>query len=490
MSRGSPPYALELDLDRGGGRLAGRLSGAMVASIADGQLADGDAVPSTRVVAASLGVARSVVVEAYEELTAAGFFGSRAGSGTWVEAGAAQAARAGALASTGARAAQARASAVAPRLAPETGPGVAPEFDLRPGYPDGSLIDARDWGRAWRAAARASLGPAEAGPARAVADYLRQARGLAVEPEQLFFFPCTAAAIGVLAAAATPGPGATMAFEDPGYDIGARAFRGGGARLRPVPVDGEGLDVGRLRGSDWGVYVTPAHQFPTGSRMSVARRGALLDWAARTGGLIFEDDYDGEFRYDVAPMPPLMAMSRGGAAGRVIYLGTSSKILTRQLRVAWAVVPPSLHAAVRDRQVAGGAHVSAVSAGALAALIGSRAITRQITRTQRVYAARRACFAAACRARLPGVRLLGIDAGLHVLLALPGAVDDAALAAGLARRGLACAPLSRFRHDPAAGLADEAAGLVCGYANLPETRADEAVAVIRAALDELPAARP
>jgi GntR family transcriptional regulator / MocR family aminotransferase len=482
----------------------------MVRAIAAGQLADGDVVPSTRMVAASLGIARSVVVEAYGELTAAGFFATRTGGGTWVERGASRAARAGALASTGispGASPSPRPSpgpdpppAAVPQAEPPAEPRTRPEFDLRPGMADTTLIDQREWSRAWRIAAKRALiaagdvadqpepGLAEggrqasAGPARSVAAYLRQTRGLAADPDDLFFFPSVSSAIGVLAGATSVRGrgGRTLAFENPGYHIGCQAFAAGGAHVRAVPVDGEGLRADKLRPSDWGAYVTPAHQFPTGSRMSVSRRSALLDWAARTDGLIFEDDYDGEFRYDVPPMPPLKAMSNGGRRDRVVYIGTSSKILTPQLRVAWAIVPAWLRAPVADSQRRSGAQVSMVAAAALASLIDSRALTRQINRAQRVYAARQARFAAACRSQLTGVRLLGIDAGMHILLALPDDVDDAALAAELASRGVACSYLSLYNHGD---LGTCGSGLVCGYANLQETRAAEAVSRIREALD-------
>ena len=167
-----------------------------------------------------------------------------------------------------------------------------------------------------------------------------------------------------------------------------------------------------------------------------------------------------------------------------IYIGTSSKILTPQLRVAWAIVPPWLRAAVGDSQHRSGAQVSAVAAAALASMIDSRALTRQINRAQRIYAARQARFAAACRAQLPGVRLLGIDAGMHILLALPDEVDDAALAADLGRRGVACSYLSMYDHGDHRDLSAGSSGLVCGYANLQETRAAAAVSRIREALED------
>jgi GntR family transcriptional regulator/MocR family aminotransferase len=246
-----------------------------------------------------------------------------------VEIGAAAAARAGAFSS-------AVATVHGSHAEPSEPPGIA--FDLSPGFPDTALINVKAWTRAWRAAARAALSPAglvgvstgdrsRSGDAhlrfrQQLSEHLRQSRGLVADPGRIFLFPGVNAAIRTLAPVARR-PGRTLAFEDPGY-LGARsAFLAAGSRLRPVPVDHEGIVVSGLKSSDWGVYVTPGHQYPLGARLSVGRRSALLEWAARSEGVVFEDDYDGEFRYHVAPMPAVAAMKAGSE--RVIYLGTASK---------------------------------------------------------------------------------------------------------------------------------------------------------------------
>jgi GntR family transcriptional regulator/MocR family aminotransferase len=203
----------------------------------------------------------------------------------------------------------------------------------------------------------------------------------------------------------------------------------------------------------------------------------LLEWAATNSAVIFEDDYDGEFRYDVAPMPALRAMSTG--AERVIYLGTASKVLSRDTAIAWAVVPSWLRQTFDDRQLDDGGLVNAVAASALAAFIRAGSLARQIAHSHRTYAARRARFAAACRKLLPGSKLHGVDAGLHVVMTFADGLDDVAAVRDLRTVGLACAPLSDYFHDPAVGRQQ---GLVCGYSRLPETLADEAVAVIRETL--------
>jgi GntR family transcriptional regulator/MocR family aminotransferase len=479
VPRSAVPYALALDVEPGANKLSRRVSAALVRAIAAGQLADGDVMPSTRTLAKGLGVARSVVVEAYDELVAAGFLTSKPGSGTKVERGACDASRAGAFSSP-----------VATPKNPERVEvlSVDLEFDLRPGFPDTRLINEADWNRAWRRASQDSLSRRDAwsigddvGRHHAfnpelcsrLTEHLRLTRGLLSDPRNVFIFPGVNAAIRTLAKVATE-PDRALAFEDPGYPAGRRAFVSAGSDIRPVPVDHEGLVVEDLRRSDWGVYVTPAHQFPLGSRLSVARRSALLEWAVANESVVFEDDYDGEFRYDVAPMPALRAMTAG--ADRVVYLGTASKVLAPDLRVAWAVVPDWMANDVRETLQDEGETVSATSALAMADFIESGSIMRQISSSHRTYSARRDRFVSSCAELLPSARVHGVDAGLHLVLTFDGDFDDVSIVDDLAASGLACAPLSRFFDS---STVDATPGLVCGYSRLPETKAAPAVAKIR-----------
>ena len=484
MARTSTVFALRLELEDAPGRLSHRLSAALVRAIAAGQLVDGDTAPPTRAVAENLRIARSVVVEAYEELIAAGFLVARPGSATRVGQGSVAAARAGAFSS---------APALPARVSESGGEVSRVPYNLLPGFPDTSLINRQDWNRSWRSAAANTLDD----PARLVAplslsprltdqpasssvaalrvqlaDQLRQSRGMAVDPADVFIFPGVNAAIGTISAAVRK-PRHTLAFEDPGYPAGRRAFVAGGSTVRPVAVDDQGLIVDHLDRRDYGVYVTPAHQYPLGSRLSVARRTALLSWAKANAAVIFEDDYDGEFRYDVAPMPALRAMSEG--ADRVVYLGTTSKILTRDMRIAWAVVPAWLRPAIQRSQADSGETVNAVAIGALAALMQSGALRRHIAGSHRTYAARRDRFATACRTILPDNRLLGIEAGLHVVLTLRPDIDDVAVTDALRAAGVACAPLSHYFDETTIS---PLPGLVCGYSRLPETKAADAVGII------------
>jgi GntR family transcriptional regulator/MocR family aminotransferase len=474
LPRTAAPVNFTLSLQGQTGSAASRLARALTEAIACGQLHDGDRLPSSRVLAASVPVARSAVVSAYEELTAAGFLAARPGGHTYVEHGAGAASRAGAFG--------------APLPPPAQPPGAPPPpvtYDLRPGLADTRLISERDWTRAMRLAAAPAREPDEGadGPHRTVrgahedvryqlSSYLRRARGLAVDPADVFLFPSVAVALGAVAAVAGLA-GHQVAFEDPGYAKARLALAGAGARIRPVPVDDDGIRARDLRRADRAVYVTPAHQYPLGGRMPVPRRAQLLAWAAAHGALVLEDDYDGEFRYGVPPLTPLRSMP--AAADRVVYLGTSSKVLSDVLRVSWAVLPARFRDAMWQHLNESGDFVSQVSAALLGTYIATGALTRHQARAMRTYSARQARFVAACRARIPGVRALGIEAGLHVVLTFGARVDDLALAAELAGAGLACTPLSAYYAEPESAART---GLVCGYSRLPETRADDAARLI------------
>jgi GntR family transcriptional regulator/MocR family aminotransferase len=464
--RTATPVNFTLDLNGRSGPRSSQVARALIDAIARGQVHDGDRLPSTRTLAATFGLARTAVVGAYEELTAAGFLVARLGGSTYVERGAGAAARAGAFGAVPAGASD----AVPPRPAPTAPRPASPiTYDLRPGLADPGLISARDWTRAMRLAASPTR---EALPdlRDQLTGHLRRARGLAVDPEDIFLFPSVSNALR--AVAATCGlAGQPVAFEDPGYAKARLALSQAGAVIRPVPVDDDGIRAHDLRDSDRACYVTPAHQFPLGGRMPVRRRTDLLAWARAAGALVLEDDYDGEFRYDVPPLNPLRSMP--AAAGHVVYLGTSSKILSRGLRVSWAVLPARFRAAMAGYLDASGEEVSQVSAAFLASFIATGALTRHQSRAMRTYRARQERFVAACREHLPAARVLGIEAGLHLALVFDQPLDDEAAAARLADAGLACLPLSPF----CAGQVCRS-GLLCGYSRLPETMAEGAAALI------------
>jgi GntR family transcriptional regulator/MocR family aminotransferase len=477
VTRTATPVNFTLDLNGRNGPRSGQVAHALIDAIARGQIHDGDRLPSTRTLAATFGLARTAVVAAYEELTAAGFLVARPGGSTHVERGAGAAARAGAF---GAVPTSACGAGLPPPAVTTPRPASPITYDLRPGQADPGLISERDWTRAMRLAASPTR-EAHQDLRDQLTGYLRRARGLAVDPEDIFLFPSVSNALR--AVAVTCGlTGQPVAFEDPGYAKARLALRQAGAVIRPVPVDDDGIRAEDLRGSDRACYVTPAHQFPLGGRMPVHRRAGLLAWATAGGALVLEDDYDGEFRYDVPPLSPLRSMP--AATGHVVYLGTSSKILARGLRVSWAVLPARFRAAMTGYLDASGEEVSQVSAAFLASFIASGALLRHQSRAMRTYRARQERFVAACREHIPAARALGIEAGLHVALVFDRPLDDEAAAARLAGAGLACLPLSPFCAGPA-----RRSGLVCGYSRLPETMARDAAALIGRVTADLMAAR-
>ncbi|CAM3198985.1 PLP-dependent aminotransferase family protein [Prescottella defluvii] len=467
MARTSRDVHLHLELAQTGEPLRRRVAAAIVEAVRTGSLGPGDVLPASRSLAAELGISRTVVVDAYDELAAAGYVVTRAGSGTRVAPGADSAARAGV------------GSHVAPTAAPGRGaPNTrrATAIDLSPGYPDTDLISDRDWRSAWRGAMSGPVphdipGPDEHRRLReALAVHLRRSRGIAVRPDGIVIVPGVLSALRTLAAARGLS-GRQVAFEEPGYAKARRTLETAGALVRPVPVDDDGLDPALIRQSDDAVYCTPAHQYPLGARMPAARRAQLVTDALTADRLLIEDDYDGEFRYGVSTLPALRSID--GGRDCVAYVGTASKMLSPALRLAWLVPPRPMLAEVRRAILASGESASTITSDALARFIESGSLSRHLARVARTYAARRQSFVDSLRAHLPDVDPSGVEAGLHVALRLPGGVDDAALAAELGRRGVTVRGLDSYRvHD------DGPRGLLCGYARLPESRADAAARVI------------
>ncbi|TKJ32361.1 PLP-dependent aminotransferase family protein, partial [Blastococcus sp. CCUG 61487] len=312
--------------------------------------------------------------------------------------------------------------------------------------------------RAWRAAGDAAP-DARAEPAgdpafrRAVAEHLLRHRGLAAGADDVLATGGTSAAVAEVARVLPAG--SRVALEEPGYQRVVGALRDAGVEVLPVPVDDDGLVVEALPPDLAAVYCTPAHQYPLGRRMSAARRLALVARARAGGWWVLEDDYDGELRYDVAPLPLL------GALGPdvVVHLGTSSKILSPTLGVGWLVAPEPLRAELLARRTATGSRPARAGQRVLAAFAASGDLARHLRRLRREMAGRRehvrdAVVAAGCRAE-------GDPAGAHLLVPLAGAdveraVLEAATGCGLALDGLA-------RHHLAGG-PDRRAGLVLGFA--------------------------
>lgn len=462
----------------------------IVARIADGALADGDRLPSTRALAAQTGLSRGTVVRAFDELAAAGFVEAAHGSGTRVSPGAAQAARAGARtrgrgpASSSSPDPGAPGSPEPPTPTPRT--GRSPR-DLRPGIPDASLVDERAWRAAMRSAAAQGLSGLnpweEPSPAlrAALAAHLRRHRGIADADPLLF--DSSRSAIAALCAAFVAehgGGGGRVPFhhEDPGYRGALLMAREQGLDVRLHPAEPDGLDAARLDPDAPGggpaiAFVTPAHQYPLGHRMSVDRRVALVEWARRTGSLVIEDDYDGEFRYGVAPLPALVTLP--GAEGHVAYVGTSSKSVAPDLRVAWCLPPASLRREVQRWLAVHRRGPSTIPAEALGAFMGSGAMDRHLARAGRVYADRRRRLVAALADECPGLAVTGVEAGLHLCVLLPERDDDEVVRA-LSRAGWETRSLS------SQSSAFPVSGLILNYARLGARDAREFAATLAGVL--------
>jgi GntR family transcriptional regulator/MocR family aminotransferase len=407
--------------------------------------------------AGQLGVSRTVVTGAYAQLFAEGWVEGRHGSGTYVADGAQGRPRTG---GPGAAAPPDQAAVPAPDQA--LAPSVAPMIDLRPGIAWTAGIDRAAWRRAWRSAGTSvPIGLPDprgsAGLRAALTGYLRRSRGVHCSPGQVVVTRGVAGSLGLIAAALLR-PGEQVGVEEPGYPAARAVFAAHGLRVVPCPVDSGGLRVDALPDGLRLVYATPAHQYPLGGRLPVPRRRALTSWARDTGALIVEDDYDGEFRYDVAPLPALFGLD----PEVVVYLGTATKILTPALRVGWLAAAPGLAARLAEAGSALGDYASGPAQDALLSLIATGDLERHVRRMRHDYARRRAAITAVFGGGDAG-RLLGDEAGMHMVLETRA--PAARIAAAAAGQGVAVATLDRYFAGPVTRN-----GLVLGYggARLPD----------------------
>jgi GntR family transcriptional regulator/MocR family aminotransferase len=444
---------LHLPLDRDAGvPIYRQVYDGLRRAILDGRLRPGQRIPSTRSLAADLGVSRLPVLSAYEQLLHEGYLVGRTGSGTFVSRD---------LPDDLLRAPATSSLTPGPRRRPGVGKRAVPNQPLptswslpvmpfQIGLPALDLFPRATWAklvaRQVRAetAERLSYGdPAGLRSLRvAVAEHLRASRAVRCEADQILIVPGSQAALR-LAATTLLEPHDRVAIEEPGYFGAHRAFRAAGAKLVPVPVDAEGLNVTTLqrRGGDVRVvYVTPSHQYPLGMTMSAARRFAMLDWAARHQAWVLEDDYDSEFRYISRPVGALQGMD---SHDRVIYIGTFSKALFPAVRVGYVVVPRALRSRFLDARFAFDVFTPTLYQRALSEFLQQGHFDRHLRRMRSAYLERRnALLRGLARHCGDFLRVYNSDAGLHVTALLREGVDDRDVAARLGRRGLAAIALS------------------------------------------------
>ncbi|HKS49259.1 MAG TPA: PLP-dependent aminotransferase family protein [Amycolatopsis sp.] len=448
---------LHLDWQPDGGRRG--LAEALRRAIRDGRLSPGAVVPSTRTLARDLGVARGTITRVYADLTVEGYLYTSQGAPTRVAA-------------TGAPPIAPPEEKIRPRAAPWVPDA---RWDLYPGRPDLSAFPRA----AWLSAARRVLQDAPAaaldygdtrGPAalrEALARYLARTRGVLADPGRIVL--CGGFKHAITALGHVFGE---LAFEDPSLPEFRTMATLGGARVTGVRVDEHGLQVSELDSPV--VVVTPAHQYPLGVTLAPERRTALARWATDTGGLVIEDDYDGEFRFDRQPVGAVQAL----APERIVYAGTVSKTLVPALHIGWLVVPRALAEPVRDALAGTGWRPPALDHLILAELLNSGAYDRHVRQRRAAYRRRRDRLLGALP---PGFTPTGISAGLHLMLGIPGTSEEEALAT-ISRHSVAVDGLARHR------MAEQREpGIVVGYATPAEHAFGPALEALVTALREITA---
>ncbi|MEU4613055.1 PLP-dependent aminotransferase family protein [Streptomyces umbrinus] len=452
---------LHVDVTRTGSGLRKGLTDALRAAVRGGRLAPGTRLPSSRSLAADLGIARNTVADAYADLVAEGWLTARQGSGTRV----------------------AERAVVAPASAPPRPrtPG-GPAYDLVPGTPDLASFPRAEWLKASRRALAAA--PYDAlgyGDPRgrvelrtALASYLARARGVRADPERILICSGFAHGLMLLGAVLRQRGARALAMESYGLDVHWNLVERAGLRSVTLPFDelgtrteeltrggpgGSGSGSGGKGGGPGGVravLLTPAHQFPMGVPLHPDRRAAVVDWARRTGGLILEDDYDGEFRYDRQPVGALQGLD----PDHVVYMGTASKALAPGLRLGWLVLPPDLAAEVAAAKGYADWSCGVLDQLTLAEFITSGAYDRHVRASRLRYRRRRDHLVSALAAHAPSVTATGIAAGFHAVLQLPPGTEQSVVRAAV-WQGLAVHGLTRYRHPSATAPPLDA--LVVGY---------------------------
>ena len=437
--------------------------------ILDGRLRRGARLPASRDLARQYGVSRGTIIAAFDQLKSEGYIEGRFGSGTFVSnilpdelLHAAAPRRGGSIERP---ASTPKVSGYGARLTLFSGLENRRSRAFRPNLPAIDLFPATLWAqvtsrRLRKNSMRLLLGCEPLGylPLRqAVADYLNASRGVKCTANQVAVVSGVQEALDIVARLVL-NPGDRVSVEDPGYPGAARVFEAVGAKPLPVPVDAEGIHVSEsnLHGSRL-VYVTPAHQFPLGVIMSLPRRLALLEWARKSGALIFEDDYDGEYRYAGRPVPALQGL---GQDGSVLFAGSFNKVLFPSLRLGYLVIPDGLIDHFAAALSITSRHAPLLQQAVLCDFITEGHFGRHLRRMRQVYAERLSALFDGARQRLSGLlELSTIEAGLQVAGWLGDGIDEDSAKSAAAARDVEVTPLSTYRLGPATR-----SGLQLGFA--------------------------
>ncbi|MFB9308328.1 GntR family transcriptional regulator/MocR family aminotransferase [Agromyces hippuratus] len=473
MSRSGPVLAWEtlLDLGPGPAPLRDRLERAIREAVRSGRLPPGADLPPSRTLAETLGISRWVATETYGQLVAEGFLEAKVGSGTRVPAGRRHPLAPGAH--------DVRTVDREPAVVPLRAEYRRPRFDLGPGVPDLRHVPRARWAGAVRRAldrlpdAEFTVVDRLGHPlARtAVADYLSRSRRVNAAPDDVVItHGATDAMVGVAAGLRAAGHTALL-VEDPSWSRLREIAATAGLTPVPVRVDASGVDVDAMidaarRTGARAALITPAHQFPLGAALSPARREAIVRWAREVDGVLIEDDYDAEFRYDRRPIAAL----QGLAPEHVVLVGSLSKSMAQAFGLGWAVMPRALRERV---PLADRARPSTLDQVALAEFITAGDLERHLRAARGRFRRRRATLLAALERELPGLAVTGIAAGMHAVLDLPPGIDAGAVRRAAADAEIAVSELTGYR---ASGATPNVEALVIGYGNLSDALIDEAVA--------------
>ncbi len=438
------------------------------AAIGSGRLAAGSVLPSSRMLSAQLGVARGVVVEAYEQLAAEGYLTSRHGGSTRVN----------------------------PRISRPSGTPVgtlsAAQSEYRINFAYGSPDVAEFPRSAWLRSVRRVLNdapserlgyldPRGAPELRdALAAYLNRVRGTAADAARVVISNGFAQSMSLVAEMLAANGVRRLATEDPGQLDAPEAARRFGLETVPIPVGDEGIDVSFLARTDAdAVVVTPAHHFPTGAVLSPGRRAALLAWAAEGKRLIVEDDYDAEYRYDREPIGAMQGLE----PGQVIYTGSASKTLAPGLRLGWLIVPAHLVGQLAAIKMSNDRGSAGLEQLALADFLVRGEFDRHLRRMRALYRDRREVLLAALRRYAPDLRAAGASAGLHAVAWLPETLDEAKVIQGAADLGVHVAGVAQYRLG-----SDRPGGLLFGYGTLGSEDIEDGVRLVAEAVSAAQAA--
>ncbi|OBA88646.1 hypothetical protein A5662_24960 [Mycobacteriaceae bacterium 1482268.1] len=446
-----------LTLDRSGRRgLREQLRQQLRLAIQQGRLPAAAMLPPSRTLARELGVARSVVVDAYEQLAADGYLRARQGAGTHV-------------------------LPIAPPAPSRPTVLAEPVGTVRlvGGLPDPAFFPRAEWLRHYRSALNAMPtdqlgypGPRGALPLReALTAYIARVRGVVVKPNRMLITSGLTQGITLLCRALRDRGAETIAVEDPGFGFHREAISNTGLKVVPIPVDDDGLDVERLADhSIDAVLVAPAHSYPTGAVLSPDRRTALIEWAQHNDALIIEDDYDAEFRYDRAPIGAL----QGLAPERVAYAGCASKTLTPALRLGWIALPGHLVEDVIRQKLLDDMGTTMLEQLTLARFIDAGALTRHLRRVRPIYRRRLHAALEAVATSLPESVPKRVAAGLHLYVQLPNWCDELSLIDAAYERGVLIEGASWHWSVP--GSAPPA--LVLGYGAMGEAAIREGLTIL------------